>query len=108
MPSAVLRAVGAVEKAGRGPLAGHVRTAPGGFVSDNGDPRICATCTFRPWAQRGEFERAEAIVDGVTRPAQCMADAGRMRCTVSIDAVATTVEARVYDHDGNFGTQALP
>ncbi|MFA5938254.1 MAG: neutral/alkaline non-lysosomal ceramidase N-terminal domain-containing protein [Sinimarinibacterium sp.] len=83
--------------------------SPFPFVVDNADPRICATCTFRPWAQRGQFSHAEVIADGGNAVvAQCVRNGGSLGCTAAIDPAATAVEIRVYDHDGNLGTQTLP
>lgn len=85
--------------------------SPFPFVADNEDPRLCDTCAFRPWAQRGEFERAELVVqrgNGNTGgeeilPASC--DAAGTSCRVAVTLAAQDrATVRVFDGDGNIGT----
>ncbi|HVL33077.1 MAG TPA: hypothetical protein VM600_05785 [Actinomycetota bacterium] len=37
-------------------------TSPFRFVRDDNNPRVCKTCSFRPWASRGEVVRATVTV----------------------------------------------
>ncbi|HEY0974573.1 MAG TPA: neutral/alkaline non-lysosomal ceramidase N-terminal domain-containing protein [Solimonas sp.] len=81
--------------------------SPFPFIGDNGSPRICDTCTFRPWAQRGRFARAELVVQSNTGgekvlPASCDA-AGNCRVGVTL-AAEDRATVRVFDQDGNTGS----
>ncbi len=76
------------------------------FIADNNSPRLCDTCTFRPWAQRGRFERAEVEVirangGGETLAASCDAQ-GSCRVVTTL-AAGDRATVRVYDQDGNTG-----
>ncbi|MEQ1439147.1 hypothetical protein AAG565_07270 [Fontimonas sp. SYSU GA230001] len=83
--------------------------SPFPFISDSGNPRICITCTFRPWAAVGHLSRADVRADGGNPlPAQCAGNGGSLRCTATVAPTATAVEVRVYDDDGNFGAASLP
>lgn len=96
------------------PSVEYPRSYEGGlkFVADNGNARICDTCTFRPWAHAGVFERAEVSVQGAdgldvgeSVPASC--DAQR-RCNAAVSlAAGEQVVIRVFDQDGNSGTTVL-
>ena len=85
--------------------------SPFPFVSDNGDPRICDQCTFRPWAQRGWFQRAELLVTRAggaseTLAASCSAQGKACRVGVQLGD-GDRARLRAVDQDGNTGTQEL-
>ncbi len=91
--------------------------SPFPFVSDNEDPRICDTCSFRPWAQHGRLARAEVVVtdgDGNARivAAQCTEDGSACSANLSESSqnlgAGETAEIRVYDQDGNLGRASVP
>jgi hypothetical protein len=74
------------------------------FIADTGNPRICKTCTFRPWAARGEVVAVEARVgEAPWQPVTCEGRAdGGLDCQLSVDPTAS-VTLRVRDGDGNRG-----
>ncbi|PPE74919.1 hypothetical protein C3942_04375 [Solimonas fluminis] len=85
--------------------------SPFPFVSDNGDPRICDQCTFRPWAQRGWFQRAELLVTRAggaseTLAASCSARGKACRVSVKLGD-GDHARLRAVDQDGNTGTHEL-
>ncbi|MES0873070.1 neutral/alkaline non-lysosomal ceramidase N-terminal domain-containing protein [Sinimarinibacterium thermocellulolyticum] len=83
------------------------------FIADNGSARICDTCSFRPWARQGVFDRAvvELVgdaggggVDGVRElPASCDAQGRSCRVEVTL-APGDRATVRVFDRDGNSGS----
>jgi hypothetical protein len=86
------------------------------FIADNDSARICDTCTFRPWAQRGAFDRAvievvgdegESGTGGVRElPASC--DAQGRSCRVALTlAPGDRATVRVFDRDGNTGSAVV-
>lgn len=79
-----------------------------GFIADNGSPRICDTCTFRPWASRGQFDHAELDIirasgEGENLPASCDAQGSNCRVAVTL-AGGDRATVRVFDRDGNTGS----
>lgn len=96
------------------PAIEYPRSYEGGlkFVADNGNPRICDTCSFRPWARNGVFASAQVVIrsaDGLGEqgvvPASC--DAQR-RCTAAVSlAAGEQAVIQVFDQDGNTGTAVL-
>lgn len=79
--------------------------SPFPFIADNQDPRICDTCSFRPWARHGAFAAAGGeTASGQLRMADCVAEAdGGQQCTVSTDVVRLWVR----DQDDNTGSRSL-
>lgn len=82
------------------------------FIADNGSPRICDTCTFRPWATVAQFDHAQLDVQrnsgkGETLPAACDADGSNCRVAVTL-AAGDRATVRVFDRDGNTGSAAAP
>lgn len=81
------------------------------FVADNGSARICDNCSFRPWATRGVFARAELDVirhsgRGEKLPASCDAEGRNCRVAATLaDGDRATI--RVYDRDGNTGSKVV-
>ena len=96
------------------PTVDYPRSYAGGlkFVADNEDPRICDTCSFRPWARSGVLQRAEVVIrsaegsgeQGVV-PASCDAQ-GRCSAAVVLAAGEQAV-IQGFDQDGNTGTAVL-
>ncbi|AXQ27345.1 hypothetical protein D0B54_00970 [Solimonas sp. K1W22B-7] len=85
--------------------------SPFPFVSDNGEARICDPCSFRPWARRGQFQRAELQVtraSGTTETFAASCDAQGKGCKVGV-SLGTGDKARIraYDQDGNTGTHIV-
>lgn len=84
------------------------------YIRDDGNARICETCTFRPWAGRGRFEGAEVLVSrsrGGTEavPASCTVSGGDAGCTANVVLLpGDTALVRAFDQDGNTGTASLP
>jgi hypothetical protein len=84
-------------------------------VQDNGDPRICDQCTFRPWAQEGLLDRAEVSVTApplgtqVTSASCTPAAAGGMSCVAhGVNPIGAAV-IRVFDNNGETsGEVAVP
>ena len=85
--------------------------SPFPFVSDNGEPRICDQCSFRPWAQRGWFQRAELEVTragGAKETLAATCNAQGKACKVNVNlASGDQARIRAYDQDGNTGTHEL-
>jgi hypothetical protein len=80
-----------------------------GFIADTGNPRICKTCTFRPWAATGHIAAVEAsVAEGPWQAVSCTAraDGGRV-CTLAT-APAARLRLRVLDEDGNRGERVWP
>lgn len=79
--------------------------SPFPFVADNGEARICDTCSFRPWAREGVLARAGGeTATGERIAATCMADdEGGQLCRLSGPVVRLWVE----DSDGNQGLRVL-
>ncbi len=98
----------------RTPNSYVVPTSPFRFISDNGSTRVCDQCSFRPWAQIGQFDHAEAIVtrDGATVRAvvaDCQPSGGMVSCSTDTNlAAGETATVRVYDQDDNFGEASAP
>ncbi|PXV66623.1 neutral/alkaline ceramidase-like enzyme [Sinimarinibacterium flocculans] len=85
------------------------------FIADNGSARICDTCTFRPWARTGAFERAvievtgeEGESEGGARevPVACGAQGRNCRAAIS-PAPGDRMTVRVFDTDGNTGSMEV-
>jgi hypothetical protein len=84
------------------------------FIADNGSARICDTCSFRPWAQTGAFERAvievvgsegESGGSGGVREQEASCDAQGRGCRVDVTlAPGDRATVRVFDRDGNTGS----
>lgn len=84
--------------------------SPFPFIADNENTRICDTCSFRPWARQGRFERAQLEVTRAsgrqeTFAAQCDTDGRSCRAGVALTAGDRAV-IRVFDQDGNTGMLA--
>ena len=80
------------------------------YIADNASPRLCDTCTFRPWAASGLLVRAEVVIQKAgggseTHAATCDA-AGHCSAPLSLGA-GDTATVRVYDQDGNSGSAAV-
>jgi hypothetical protein len=86
------------------------------FIADNGSARICDTCSFRPWAQTGVFERAVIEVVGSEGesgvgearelPASCDAQGRTCRVEVTL-APGDRATVWVFDRDGNAGSAVV-
>lgn len=67
------------------------------FVKDDGRATLCRTCSFRPWASRGEVARATVTVhradDSIDEVAATLVD-GRWRAPAALGAGDTAVIAR--------------
>lgn len=83
------------------------------YIADNDSPRLCDSCSFRPWAQHGRAVRAELEIvnggNGARRSQGASCDSAG-QCRVSATSLASGEQARlvVYDADGNRGSVALP
>jgi len=91
------------------PSFDYPRSYAGGFpfVADNDSPRLCDTCSFRPWATRGRAVRADVAVtgsDGAVRTQDASCD-GAGQCRAELRLVGgESAQLRVYDGDGNRGS----
>lgn len=78
------------------------------YVVDDGSARLCDTCTFRPWARAGQFDRAELDVtrksgEGEVLPASCGAQGDDCSVAATL-AEGDRATVRVFDRDGNTGS----
>lgn len=81
--------------------------SPFPYIADNANPRLCNTCTFRPWATSGQLVRAEVVISKAggsseTRAASCDGS-GLCSASLSLGSRDSAV-VKVYDQDGNSGS----